>query len=126
VDAAQLAQGVAIRWIEPSECPVDFAGGLEIQNSFFQDLAETEEDKRLLGRVFGDLRCAEPLAIQVDKGLPTPIEKEMFFECFESPAIIGIACEDLVLRVETCGQGSLSWARDGVFRTVYRHGTGRA
>jgi hypothetical protein len=89
-------------------------------------LPEAKQQKRLLGGVRDDFGCVDPGPVEVDEGLPISVQKEMFFECFESPAIVGIACEDLVLRVETCGQGSLSWVRDGVSRTVYRHGTDRA
>ena len=111
VDAAKLAKGWAIRWIESSERPIDFGGALEVQNPLFEDLAQTKEQKRLLGAVFGDRGGGEPVSIEIDQGFPISIQEEMFFKGFEGPAIVGIACEDHLLCVETFGQGCLSCVR---------------
>ncbi len=47
VDSAQLAQGRAIRRVEPGECPVGLAGGVEIDDPLFEDLAQAKEQRSL-------------------------------------------------------------------------------
>ncbi|MBK7947950.1 MAG: hypothetical protein IPK00_04255 [Deltaproteobacteria bacterium] len=114
VDAAQLAQGGAVGAVETREDPVGLAGGVEIEDPVFEDLAETEEERALLGGVVRDRRRVQAIAIDTDEGRPVAFEEEMFLERLEGAAIVGIACEDLLLRVETLGQGILAVRADGV------------
>lgn len=127
VDAAQLTKRRAIRRVESSEGPVDLTGSVEIEDPLFEDLAEAQEKRGLLLAVGLDRGRGDPIAVDAGERRPIPFEEEMLLERLEGAAIVGIACEDLLLRVETFGQDFLvidaagPWdPGSGVFPTAYR------
>jgi hypothetical protein len=107
VDAAELAQGGAIRRIEARELPVGRSGGVEVDHALLEDLSEAEQQGTARNGIGLDARGGEAVPVDAHEGDPVAGEEEMFLERLEGAAIVGVACEDLLLRVETFGQGFL-------------------
>jgi hypothetical protein len=107
VDAAELAEGGAVARLHPGQLPIDLARRLEIEDPLFEDLPESAEQGRLQRRIGLHTGRGQALPVQLDERLPLALEEVMLLECLEGTAIVRVADEDPLLRVETGGQGFL-------------------
>src|SRR5690606_31706619 len=87
MDAAQLAQGRAVRPVETGERPVGLAGCVEVEDAVLEDLSESEQQRALLRGVLLERGGGEATAVDADQRGPVAFEEEVLLERLEGAAI---------------------------------------